>query len=226
MPVHCALVGRGFVVLSACLLFTAIVFGQTVSAQQLSLSTQAAPSSSPAPLTLTLQDALQRAEKNSPQLQAALTDLGLAKEDRVQSRAAMLPNVSYNMDFLYTQGNGTHTNAPIFIANNAVHEYVAQGTVHQDFSPRVFAEYRRTGAAHALAQAKAEIAARGLVVTVVQTYYSYVVGLRKYATTQQAVIEAQRFLEISQKLERGGEVAHSDVIKAQIQYQQRQRDLQ
>jgi len=213
-------------VLSACLLFTAIVFGQTVSAQQLSLSTQAAPSSSPAPLTLTLQDALQRAEKNSPQLQAALTDLGLAKEDRVQSRAAMLPNVSYNMAFLYTQGNGTHTNAPIFIANNAVHEYVAQGTVHQDFSPRVFAEYRRTGAAHALAQAKAEIAARGLVVTVVQTYYSYVVGLRKYATTQQAVIEAQRFLEISQKLERGGEVAHSDVIKAQIQYQQRQRDLQ
>jgi outer membrane protein TolC len=178
------------------------------------------------PLTLTLQDALQRAKANNPQFQATLTDFALAREDRVQSRAALLPNVNYNMEYLYTQGNGLHSNQPIFIANNAVHEYIAQGNVHQEFSPRVFAEYRRTGAAQALAHARAEVAARGLVVTVVQAYYAHVVAQRKYATTQQAVSEAQRFLDISEKLERGGEVAHSDVIKADIQYQQRQRDLQ
>lgn len=199
---------------------------QAVNDQKLSGPGQAGSTASNAPLMLTLQDALQRAKANSPQFQAALTDLGLAKEDRVQSRAAMLPNVNYNMEYLYTQGNGFHSNQPIFIANNAVHEYVAQGNVHQDFSPRVFAEYRRTGAAQAIARAKAEIASRGLVVTVVQAYYNYVVAQRKYGTTQEAVREAQRFLDISQKLENGGEVAHSDVIKAQIQYQQRQRDLQ
>ena len=33
------------------------------------------------------------------------------------------------------------------------------------------------------------------------------------------------FFNISKQLENGGEVAHSDVIKAQIQYQDRQRDL-
>jgi outer membrane protein TolC len=215
---------RRFLSLLTCLL-SAGSFAQRVDSS-MSVSGQVGTPASGAPLILTLQDALQRSKANSPQFQAALTDFGVAKEDRVQSRAALLPNVNYNMEYLYTQGNGLQANQPIFIANNAVHEYMAQGNVHQEFSPRVFAEYRRTGAAQALAQARAEVAARGLVVTVVQAYYAHVVAQRKYATAQQAVSEAQRFLEISQKLEKGGEVAHSDVLKAQIQYQQRQRDLQ
>ena len=212
--------------LIAVALITTDASSQTRTVQSLSSSGQASSAGGGAPLTLTLQDALQRAKANSPQFQAALTDLGLAKEDRVQSRAALLPSVNYNMGYLYTQGNGRHSNEPIFIANNAVHEYVSQGNVHQDFSPTTFAEYRRTGAAQALAEAKAEIAARGLVVTVVQDYYAFVVAQRKYATTQQAVSEAQRFLETSRKLQAGGEVARADVIKAQIQYQQRLRDLE
>src|SRR5204863_4949480 len=57
-------------------------------------------------------------------------------------------------------------------------------------------------------------------------YYGFVVDQRKYATQQRAAAEAQNFFDISQKLERGGEVAHSDVIKAEIQFQQQQRDLQ
>ncbi|HYL15163.1 MAG TPA: TolC family protein [Terriglobales bacterium] len=209
----------------AFLLMAAPTLGQATQIFSLAAQTGSqAPSN--APLTLTLQDALQRAKANSPQFQAALTELGLAQQDRVQSRAALLPSVNYNMEYLYTQGNGTHSNAPLFIANNAVHEYVAQGDVHQVLSPETVAEYRRTGAALAVAKAKSEIAARGLVVTVVQAYYAYVVAQRKYATAQLAASEAQRFLDISQKLEKGGEVAHSDVVKAQIQYNQRQRDLQ
>src|SRR5437899_12656183 len=78
----------------------------------------------------------------------------------------------------------------------------------------------------AVAQARAEIAARGLVVTVVQAYYGSVVAQRKYSTTQRAAAEAQNFFDITQKLERGGEIAHSDTIKAQLQLQQQQRALQ
>ena len=37
--------------------------------------------------------------------------------------------------------------------------------------------------------------------------------------------QAARFLDITQKQERGGEAARADVIKAQLQYQQRQREL-
>ena len=63
------------------------------------------------------------------------------------------------------------------------------------------------------------------MVTVVQTYYAMVVAQRKYGTAQQAANEGQRFFTISRQLEQGGEVAHSDVVKAEIQYQQVQRDL-
>ena len=177
-----------------------------------------------APLTLTLQDALARARKNNPEYRAALTEFGLAKEDRVQSRAALLPNVKFDTTLLYTQGNGTPTGK--FVGANGVHEYISQGNVHQEISLQNVADYRRTSAAMAVAQARSEIAARGLVVTVVQSYYGFVVAQRKYATSQRAAAEAQNFFDISQKLERGGEVAHSDVIKAEIQYQQQQRDLQ
>ncbi len=177
-----------------------------------------------APLTLTLQDALARARKINPEYHAALTELGIAKEDRVQSRAALLPNVTYNTAFLYTEGN--HTPTGRFIAANGVHEYQSQGNAHQVISLENLADYRRTRAAEAVARARAEIATRGLVVTVVRAYYGFIVAQRKYASVQRAAAEAQHFLDISQKLEHGGEVAHSDVVKAQIQAQTQQRELQ
>jgi outer membrane protein TolC len=189
-----------------------------------------------APVTITLQDALERARASNPQYRSAITDLGLAREDRVQARAALLPNVNYDTSFIYTEGTGplpvACANPTLgcptsrFIANNGVHEYISQGNAHEALSLTNFADYRRSSAALAQARAKAEIAARGLVVTVTQSYYGLVVAERKYATAQRAAAEAARFLDISQKLENGGEVAHADVVKARIQAQQQQRDLQ
>lgn len=197
--------------------------------QTLTTNTQSANASpqSGAPVTITLQDALQRAKLNDPQYRSAITDLGLAREDRVQARAGLLPNVNYNNSFIYTQGTGVPSVAASkYIANNGVHEYISQADVHQALSLTNFADYRKSSAALAEARAKAEIATRGLVVTVTQSYYGLVVAQRKYATAQRAAAEAARFLDISQKLENGGEVAHADVIKAKIQSQQQQRDLQ
>lgn len=189
-----------------------------------------------APVTITLQDALQRARRNDPEYRSAITDLGLAREDRVQARAGLLPNVNYNNSFIYTQGTGgqpvncaaSALGCPTskFIANNGVHEYISQAEVHESVSLSNFADYRRSSAALAQARAKAEIATRGLVVTVTQAYYGLVVAQRKYSTVQRAAAEAARFLDISEKLENGGEVAHADVIKARIQAQQQHRDLQ
>jgi outer membrane protein TolC len=197
---------------------------QVVAGSSDQQSASNAPSN--APLMLTLQDALERAKKNNPEYRAAMTEFGVARQDRVQSRAALLPSVNYNAAFLYSESNGTGTSSAKFIANNGVHEYLSQGNVHEDISLANIAGYRRASAAEAVARARSEIAARGLVVTVVQTYYGFVVAQRKYSTAQRAATEAQRFFDISQKLEHGGEVAHSDVIKAQIQTQQQQRDLQ
>jgi outer membrane protein TolC len=217
-----------------------VVLGYSSFAQvPLTAQTQGASTnpSGGAPLTITLQDALQRARQNDPQYRAAaVMDLGLAREDRVQARAALLPNLNYNTSYVYTQGTGPlPANCALptagcptakFIANNGVHEYISQADVHEAVSLTNFAVYRRSAAALAQARAKAEIAARGLVVTVTQSYYGLVVAQRKYATAQRAAAEAARFLDVSQKLENGGEVAHADVIKARIQNQQQQQNLQ
>src|SRR5215467_6984750 len=186
----------------------------------------ATPSSSAAPLTITLQDALARARANEPQYRSAVTASGVAKENTVQARAGLLPNVNYNGAFIYTEANGTKTGTGLFIANNGVHEYISLGNIHQALSLQGLAEYRLARAQEALAKAKAEIATRGLVVTVVQAYYGFAVAQRKYATAQRAAGEAQNFFDITQKLERGGEVAHSDTIEAQLQLQQQQRALE
>jgi outer membrane protein TolC len=182
---------------------------------------------SPAPATLTFQDALKLARKNNPAYRSALTDSGVAHEDKVQSRAALLPNVNFTTQTFYTQPkSGLLPADPRFIAGNGVHEYIAQGNVHEALSLESLGGFRHAQAAEAVAKARAEIAARGLVLTVVQTYYGFVVAQRKYATAQKLADEGQQFLILSRKLENGGEVAHSDVIKAQLQFNQQSRDLQ
>jgi outer membrane protein TolC len=184
---------------------------------------QHAPTASPPQTTLTLKEVIQRARANSTQFLGAQADAAIAKEDHVQSRAALLPSVNYNNQFIYTEGNGTST--PRFIANNGVHEYISQGNVHEVISLEQFADYRRTAFASAVARAKAEVAARGLIVTAVQNYYALLAAQRKDANAKLAATEANNFLGTSQKLENGGEVAHSDVLKARLQYNDRSRDL-
>lgn len=193
----------------------------------MSTTGQSAPAgAAPSTQGITFSEALRLATANNPQTQAALIALGLAHQDLVQTRAGLLPNVSYNMQALYTDTYSRANKSPVFIANNGAHEYIAQGNVHQNLSLQTFADYSRASAAQAVARAKSEIALRGLAVTVAQAYYGYLAAQRKYATAQRSHAEAERFFGISDKLEKGGEVAHSDVIKADLQYHQQQRDLQ
>jgi outer membrane protein TolC len=60
---------------------------------------------------------------------------------------------------------------------------------------------------------------------VVQDYYAIVAAQRKFGNAQTSLKETERFFDLTQKQEKGGEVAHADVIKAQIDLQQRQRDV-
>jgi outer membrane protein TolC len=165
------------------------------SAHAMQAEANAKQSVSTAPLTLTLQDAIARARKNDPEYRAAVTEYGLAKEDRVQGRAALLPSANYSAALLYTQGNGTSTGR--FVGANGVHEYVSQGNIHQDISLQGIADYGRARAAEAVARARSEIVARGLIVTVVQAYYHLVVAERKYSTAQRAATERASAFSIS-----------------------------
>ncbi len=191
-------------------------------AAQVGGSPQAAQSTEIGPLTL--QDALDRARAYNQQFLAAGLAVASAHEDRVQAKAALLPSLSALNQYIYTEGNGTPSG--VFVANDGVHIYNEQAVVHGElFSLTHQADYRRARAAEAVARAKLDVARRGLVATVVQNYYGVVTGQRHLKNAQASLDDALRFLDISQKQEAGGEVAHADVVKAQLQVEQRKRDL-
>jgi len=175
------------------------------------------------PITITLADAMQRAQKNNAEFLSALSDQKFAREDRLQARNARLPQVGFRSEYLGTQGNGITPNGR-YVTNDGVHVYREWGVLHEDLTANVLmgTDYKRAQAAEAIASAKAEIARRGLTVTVTKSYYALVVAQRKYATAQEALEQARRFLQLTEDTERAGQAAHSDVIKAQIQYQQQE----
>ena len=175
-------------------------------------------------MTINLQDAIARATAYGTQIQAANIASQLAHEDTKQARAATLPSVSALNQFIYTEGNGTPSG--VFVANDGVHVYNEQAQVHEEVLSFVRrGEIRLAAATEAVAKARTDVAKRGLRATVVTNYYAIVAALRRMGNAQRSLDEAQHFFEITQKQEHGGEAAHADVIKAQIQVQQRQRDV-
>lgn len=177
------------------------------------------------PITITLQDALERARKNDPQFLATVGDAKSAHEDRLQARNAMLPSVTESTQYLGTEGNGGKTVEGRFVTNDGVHVYREWAVIHEDISPTtyMFNGLHRASAAEALAKAKVEIARRGLTVTVTKTYYALAVAQRKYATAQQTFDQAKSFFDVTRAQERAGLAAHGDAVKAEIQFRQQEQ---
>jgi outer membrane protein TolC len=174
---------------------------------------------------VSLSDALTRARQYAGQIQSANFAVLLAKEDTAQVRAARLPSVNAFNQYVHTQGNGTPTG--VFVANNGVHMYNEQAQIHQE-ALALFrrGETRRAVTVEAVARARVEVVSRGLNATVIQNYFAIVTAQRRFTNAQRSLAEAERFLDITERQEKGGEAAHADVIKARLQQQQRQRDLQ
>jgi outer membrane protein TolC len=185
------------------------------------------------PVPISLAGAIHRAQQNEPAFATALALQRGASIDRYLAKAALLPSVVYHNQMLYTQPNG-QTNqggqtgaqsSPIFIANNAVHEYASQAAITETIGLRQFAEVQVAAANAARASAELEVARRGLISTVVMLYYSVSTYETKRHLLAEALQEAQSFTDLTQKREAAREVAHADVVKARLQQQQRQRDL-
>jgi outer membrane protein TolC len=186
------------------------------------------------PETLTLDDALLRAAANEPAFAAARAERQALLLERTNARAALLPTATYHNQAIYTEPNGvpasrigqtTDAPSPAFIANNAVREYASQGVFNETLGLGQVGAIRLADANAAKAEADLEVARRGLVSTVVSLYYGLGAGNRKVEIAQRALDEANRFLDIAQKREAASEAAHADVLKAMLQQQQRQREL-
>ena len=183
---------------------------------------------------LTLDEAIQRAEANEPALAAATAESRATALERKDSRAALLPSAAYHNQYVFTQSNHTQASTtqggvsqslPVFIANNAVHEYYSQGIVNETIGLAQLGAVKLADANAARAQAELEIARRGLVSTVIGLYYGVNSGSAKVRVAQQALDEANGFVNITEKREAGREAAHADVIKARLSQQQRQREF-
>ena len=191
------------------------------------------PSAQSSP-TLTLEDAIRLAQANEPAFAAASAESGATALERKDAKAGLLPSVVYHNQYVFTQSNHTYAatvegghlqSLPVFIANNAVHEYYSQASVNETLGLAGAAAVRLADANAARAQAELEIARRGLVATVVGLYYSLRARAEKAAVAQRALDETNRFVDTTQKRESAGEAAHADVIKARLEQEQRQREL-
>ncbi|MFZ0293556.1 MAG: TolC family protein [Candidatus Sulfotelmatobacter sp.] len=184
-------------------------------------------------VVISLSDAIHRAQANEPAFANALAAQKTTRIDRYLARAALLPSVTYDNQLLYTQPNGEFIQgvqggtepAPIFIANNSIHEYISQASINETIGLKHFADAQVAAANAARASAELEIARRGLVASVVNLYYSVSVSKAKQHLLEEALHEAESFTDLTQKREAAREGAHADVVKAQLQQQQRQRDL-
>src|ERR1700722_15006585 len=113
-----------------------------------SFETCDAQETAPASATvITLAEAIQRAQQNEPAFASAVAAQQSANVDRYLARAALLPSAMYHNQVLYTQSNGRTTElqsgaqaAPIFIANNAVHEYTSQASINETVGLKQFAD--------------------------------------------------------------------------------------
>jgi outer membrane protein TolC len=188
----------------------------------------------PAPATaeaITLTEAIRRAQTSDTAFAQAVADEKVARAGAGIARSTLLPGLVYHNQYVYT--SPLHLNGrPVvggstgaFIANNGVHEYVSQGLVTENIGAAGVTDYLRANAEAAAARARLEVARRGLVFSVVGSYYGLLVAEEKVAIQQRALDEATHFAKVSSQLEAGGEVAHADTVKANLQLQQRQRDL-
>ena len=183
---------------------------------------------------ITLEEAIRRAQSSDVAYRTAAAEKAVAGLDKSIARSALLPGVVYHNQYIYTKpGQQSSTNTeitgttstPIFIANNSVHEYISQGVVTETIGVAGIANYRRLSAEAEASAARQEVARRGLVATVIGNYFGVLAAEGKLTVAQRSTDEAQRFSQLTQKLEAGREVAHADVVKANLQFQQRQRDL-
>jgi outer membrane protein TolC len=229
----------------ALLAVTSFALAQTplsVASQQAALpaaqqASAAATQSSPA--AISLDEAIARARTSEPAFAAAEAQAKNAKLDQSIAKSGLLPNAVYNNQFIYTQGGAgiigdpakvkdplqKTSSLPRFIANNGVHEYLSQASVTENIGPQQFNAVSKATASLSVATAELEIARRGLVATVVGLFYASSTAQHRVAVAQRAANEAASLTTLTQQRETAREAAHADVVKAQLEQQQRDRDL-
>jgi outer membrane protein len=194
---------------------------------------QPATTSSSIPITpLTLDEALRLANVQASIYQSAILKERIAAEDVRQAQAAFKPKVSAPLEYIYTSpATGLPAGEPrtqSFIANNAISEYLAMGTVagDVDIAGKLRATLAKNRALLAAAHAGTEVARRALAQAVIEAYYGLALAIAQQRAAEGNLAAAEEFERITGLLLSGGEVAQVDLTRAQLQTLQRRDELE
>lgn len=182
---------------------------------------------------LSLDDALRLAEGTASTYEQAKFTERVAEEDVRQARAAFLPRIVSQPTLIYTSPSA----APVllgeprtfsFIGANAITEYqgVAGATGEVDLAGRLRATLRRSRALLAAARAGTEVERRNLRLATVESYYGLAVAVARRAAAEQNLAAATDFERTTDLLEKGGEVAQVDVLRARLATTARRDELE
>jgi outer membrane protein len=183
------------------------------------------------PKILTLNEAIDLAQKQASNYRAAQINERITQEDINQARAAFYPRITAQPNFIYTSPSLAKTNGvrePSFLGANAITEY--QGLINAsgeiDTSGRLKATLLRNRALLESARAGSEIAKRELIQAVSDAYFNLALSETKRSGAEMNLEAAQEF-ENNTKLQlEAGEIAPVDLVRARLQTATRRDELE
>ncbi|MCS6805348.1 MAG: TolC family protein [Acidobacteriota bacterium] len=157
----------------------------------------------------------------------------IVAQDVFQSNKAFLPRVSANPTLIYNSPTvgpipvGT-LRPPSFLGANAITEY--QGLVavsgELDISGRLRANRRRAQFLLQAAKAGTEITRRNLINATDEAYLNLSLATAKRKSAEASLQSAEEFEKLTKLLVEGGEIAPVDLLRAQIQTDNRRDELE
>lgn len=182
---------------------------------------------------LTLEQALRLAQATASAYEQSKFTERSAEEDVRQARAAFLPRITGQPTLIYNSPSSAPVpsgtpRAPSFIGANAITEYqgLAGATGEVDLSGKLQHALRRNRALLQAAHAGTEIERRNLLLATVENYYGLAVAAAKRVAAEANLKTAADFEQTTDLLEKAGEVAQVDLIRARLSTTARRDELE
>jgi len=182
---------------------------------------------------LTLEEALRLAQATASTYEQAKFSERSAEEDVRQARAAFLPKFEAQPQFIYNSPSSAPVPAGTprsfsFIGANALTEYqgLAGATGEVDLGGKLRATLRRNRALLQAARAGTEVERRNLIMATVESYYGLAVAAARRGAAEANLKTAADFEHTTDLLEKAGEVAQVDLIRARLATTARRDELE
>ena len=179
---------------------------------------------------ITIAEAVDLALDQASKFKSAQINEKIAAEDVKQARAAYLPKVEVQPNFIYNSPSlgGGNPRPPSFIGANAITEYqglvTASGEI--DTSGKLSSTLRRNQALLDAARAGSEVARRDLIQAVNDAYFSLELSAAKRRGAETNLAAAQDFENNTKLNIEAGEAAPVDLVRSRLQTAARRDELE